>query len=113
MTRSTLLRLLALVLLLGAIVAALFFLPVRAWMTDFRVWAEGFGWWGLVFLAAAYIPACLLALPGTPITLGAGLVYGVLPTTIAISIGSTLGATLAFLVGRFFARSWVERKIAG
>jgi uncharacterized membrane protein YdjX (TVP38/TMEM64 family) len=110
MTRSTITRLLALALLLGAVVTA--FLLLRPWLTEFHTWAKGFGIWGLVLIAAAYFPVCLVALPATPLTLGAGWVYGVVPTTIAISIGSTLGASLAFLVGRYFARGWVEKKIA-
>ena len=65
-----------------------------------------------MLIAAAFLPVCLVALPGTPLTLGAGWVYGVVPTTIAVSVGSTLGASLAFLVGRYFARGWVEKKIA-
>jgi uncharacterized membrane protein YdjX (TVP38/TMEM64 family) len=112
MSRSTLLRLLVLALLLGTIITILFVLPGRAWLAAFSSWAKQFGIWGLVLLAAAYIPACLIALPGTPLTLAAGLVYDVVPATIAISIGSTLGASLAFLVGRFLARGWVERRVA-
>ncbi len=112
MTRSTLLRLFVLALLLGLIVAALFLLPVREWLTDLRDRARDFGLWGLVLFALVYIPACLLMVPGSIITLSAGLLYGVVPATIAISLGSTAGAALAFLVGRFLARGWVERRVA-
>src|SRR5262249_20658792 len=41
-----------------------------------------------------------------------GTLFGVVPGTIAISIGSTVGACAAFLVGRGVARRWVEHKVA-
>src|ERR1041384_1778569 len=100
MSRSTLIRLLILVLLAAAILAGFWLLPTHAWIADFRAWVESYGLWGLVLIAAFYIPATVLMIPGSPITLIAGFVYGVVPATIAISIGSTLGAALAFLVGR-------------
>jgi len=62
-------------------------------------------------VAAAFTPACLLFLPGSPITLGAGAIFGVVPTTVAVSIGSTVGATAAFLAGRTLARGWIEERM--
>jgi len=66
-----------------------------------------------VLVAAVYIPACVLLIPGSLITLGAGSIFGILTGTVAVSIGSTLGACAAFLVGRTLARGWVEDKVAG
>jgi uncharacterized membrane protein YdjX (TVP38/TMEM64 family) len=65
-----------------------------------------------VIVAAVYIPATVLCVPGSVITLGAGWAFGLLWGTITISIGSTLGAAAAFLVGRTLARGWVEAKLA-
>ena len=33
--------------------------------------------------------------------------------TVIVSISATLGATCAFLIGRYLARAWVDRKIQG
>jgi uncharacterized membrane protein YdjX (TVP38/TMEM64 family) len=60
-----------------------------------------------------YIVATVLFVPGSIITLGAGALFGLLPGFITISIGSTLGAAAAFLVGRYFARDAIAQKIAG
>jgi uncharacterized membrane protein YdjX (TVP38/TMEM64 family) len=60
-----------------------------------------------------YIGSAVLLLPGSVLTLGAGFLFGVVRGVIIVSIGSTLGATLAFLVSRYFARNWVARKIEG
>jgi uncharacterized membrane protein YdjX (TVP38/TMEM64 family) len=66
----------------------------------------------LVFIAA-YIAACVLFVPGSIMTIGAGVLFGVVRGTIFVSIGATIGATAAFLIGRYFARAWVAAKLTG
>ena len=60
-----------------------------------------------------YILATVLFLPGSILTLGAGLLFGLVLGFVYVSIASTLGATAAFLTGRYLARDWVARKIEG
>jgi len=60
-----------------------------------------------------YIVATVLMMPGSILTLGAGVIYGVVWGSLLVSVSSTLGATAAFLVGRYFARNWVSKKIEG
>ncbi len=111
MKRSSIPRALA-VLLIGAFaVLVLVFLPVKETLSGFLDWVRGLGTWGPVVLAAVYIPACLLFLPGSLITLGAGFAFGVVRGTIAVSLGSVLGASAAFLAGRTIARGWIEEKL--
>jgi uncharacterized membrane protein YdjX (TVP38/TMEM64 family) len=110
MSRSTLLRLFGLAVLVAIIAAAYQF---RDEVPRLLQWLEDLGPWGPVLLAAAYVPATVLAVPGSLITLGAGAAFGVVPGTVAVSVGSTLGAAAAFLIGRTLARGWVERKVAG
>jgi uncharacterized membrane protein YdjX (TVP38/TMEM64 family) len=57
--------------------------------------------------------ATVLFLPGSILTLGAGVVFGLARGAVIVSISATLGATAAFLVGRYAARDWVAGKIAG
>jgi uncharacterized membrane protein YdjX (TVP38/TMEM64 family) len=66
---------------------------------------------GLAFIAI-YILATVAFLPGSMLTLGAGVVFGIWLGTIYVFIGATLGAIAAFLVGRYLARDWVSQKIA-
>ncbi|NOY45260.1 MAG: TVP38/TMEM64 family protein [Deltaproteobacteria bacterium] len=74
---------------------------------------EDLGVVGAAAFAAIYVAACILFIPGSVLTLGAGVVYGVVWGSVLVSAASTLGATAAFLVGRYLARDWVARKIAG
>lgn len=76
------------------------------------IWIRGLGPWGPPAFIAVYAAATLAFVPGSLLTLGAGLLYGVLWGTVCVSIASTLGATAAFLAGRFLARNWVARMMA-
>jgi uncharacterized membrane protein YdjX (TVP38/TMEM64 family) len=74
---------------------------------------NSFGAVGAIAYIALYIIATVAFLPGSIVTLGAGVVYGVFLGSIYVFIGATLGATAAFLIGRYLARGWVYKKIAG
>jgi uncharacterized membrane protein YdjX (TVP38/TMEM64 family) len=71
------------------------------------------GAWGPVLFVVLYVAATVLFLPGSILTLGAGVVFGLARGAIIVSISATLGATAAFLVGRYVARDWVAGKIEG
>jgi uncharacterized membrane protein YdjX (TVP38/TMEM64 family) len=74
-------------------------------------WVEQLGPMGPVLFILIYIATCVLFIPGSALSLGAGAVFGVVKGSMIVSIASTLGATAAFLVGRYIARDWVARKI--
>ncbi len=58
-----------------------------------------------------YIVATALSLPGAAIlTLVAGAVFGLLWGVVLVSIASTVGATLAFLMARYLLRDWVQKR---
>src|SRR5205823_9599179 len=101
-------RLAFLVLLLAAVTAGVAFLPVKDWLAQFLDWLQTIGPWGPVLLGAIYVAACVLFVPGTILTLGAGFAFGVLVGTVTVSLASTLGATAAFVVGRTLARDWIQ-----
>ena len=73
-----------------------------------RDWINGFGPVAPLVFIAIYVVATVAFLPGTPLTLLAGLVFGPVLGTLWAVIGATIGATLAFLVGRYAARDLVE-----
>src|SRR5206468_3640015 len=73
----------------------------------------GLGAVGLLLFVLLYVAAAVLFLPGSVLTLGAGAVFGLARGVGLVWIGATLGATAAFLVGRYLARDWVARRIDG
>jgi len=60
-----------------------------------------------------YALAPVLFLPGLPITLVGGLLFGPVWGVFYTIIGATTGASLAFLTARYLARDWVAAKLTG
>jgi uncharacterized membrane protein YdjX (TVP38/TMEM64 family) len=85
----------------------------QAWLRDALQWIDSLGTVGAIAFILLYIVATVAFLPGSILTLGAGVVFGIVLGSVYVFIGATLGATAAFLVGRYLARGWVARKIAG
>ncbi len=85
----------------------------QSFLQDALAQMEGLGILGAIAFIVLYIIATVLFLPGSALTLGAGVVFGVVQGSIYVFVGATLGATLAFLVGRYVARGWVSKKIEG
>ena len=99
-----------------AVIAALYgahSIGAGPWLTNALDWIRGLGPLAPVAFVAIYIVACVAFLPGSILTIGAGVIFGVVRGSIYVSIAATLGATAAFLVGRYLARDWVVRKLEG
>jgi len=69
------------------------------------------GVWGPLVFALVYVIATVLMLPGSALTLVAGAIFGLAWGMVAVSVGSTTGAALAFLISRYLARDTVERRL--
>jgi uncharacterized membrane protein YdjX (TVP38/TMEM64 family) len=92
----------------AAVFAAVRLLPVAEWLTAFQRWVADQGVWGGFLYAAVYVLCALLFVPGSLLTIGAGLVFGLAGGMVLVSAASTTTAALAFLVGRHLARARVE-----
>jgi uncharacterized membrane protein YdjX (TVP38/TMEM64 family) len=97
----------------AALLAAFRFFQVQDLLRRSLDWIAGLGPVGVVAFIAIYILSCVFMLPGSVLTLGAGAVFGVVKGSVIVSVASTLGATAAFLVGRYLARDRVARMIEG
>ena len=76
-------------------------------------WVDDLGAIAPIAFMLIYIVATVAFLPGSVLTLGAGVLFGVIKGSIFVFFGATIGATFAFLVGRYVARGWISKKIAG
>jgi len=76
---------------------------------DLREWIRALGAWGPVVFVLLYAGAVVAALPGSALTGAAGALFGSVVGVIVVSLASTLGASLAFLVARYFARDATAR----
>ncbi|MEM6752708.1 MAG: TVP38/TMEM64 family protein [Cyanobacteria bacterium P01_C01_bin.38] len=85
----------------------------QIWLKNALEWINEQGAVGGIAFVLLYIVASIAFLPGSILTLGAGVVFGVFLGSVYVFIGATIGAIAAFLVGRYVARDWVAKKIAG
>jgi uncharacterized membrane protein YdjX (TVP38/TMEM64 family) len=93
------------------VIAKLFGLGERLGML--RDWIGEMGILGGLVFVLLYTIAVVAAFPGSALTVAAGALFGSLLGVILVSIASTLGAALAFLIARYFARDAAYRWLSG
>jgi uncharacterized membrane protein YdjX (TVP38/TMEM64 family) len=100
------------VLLLTVIIAVLIVaktLGVGEKLGMLRDWINSLGAWGGIVFVFLYIIAVVAALPGSALTITAGAIFGSVFGVILVSLSSTIGAGLAFLIARYLARDAIVR----
>ncbi len=86
-------------------------LPLDRAIEAMQEWIEGLGVWGPIVFALIYVVATVMLAPGFLLTVAAGAIFGLVRGTIAVSIGSTVGVAMAFLIARYFAREKVSEYV--
>jgi len=111
-----LIRYLAIALLVIALFLFMGGLPVRKGISAMEGFILDLGIWGMVIYALVYTIATVLLLPGFPLTVAAGAIFGplwggwgLLWGTLTVAVGANFGAALALLIGRYFARDKVAK----
>ena len=104
---STAARVLVTLEVVVAVALAVRLLPVAAWLDGLEARLSGLGPFGPLLYALVYAVAVVAFLPGSLLTMGAGLLFGPTWGFVSASTGATVGAALAFLVARHVARSRV------
>jgi uncharacterized membrane protein YdjX (TVP38/TMEM64 family) len=110
--KTGLIRPLLLVLLLGSVIAVQY-VHLEQYLDNESL--RQFGVSHAVLLPLMYLAVWTvgpLFLPGLPLTLAGGVLFGPIWGIIYTAIGSTFGAGLVFLVARYLARDWVAGKLA-
>jgi uncharacterized membrane protein YdjX (TVP38/TMEM64 family) len=92
----------------SAVLVLLRVLPTQRWLAGVQRWVEGLGFWAPLAYGAVYVGAALLLVPGSVLTLGAGLIFGVARGTLVVVLAATVASALAFLLARSVARGRVE-----
>ncbi len=98
-------------LLVIAVILGAKFFPLSLWLNHFLEWVRILGFWGALLYFFVYVAGTVLFVPGTALTLGSGLLFGLLWGTLLVSLASVSGATIAFLIARSFGREWTRRRI--
>lgn len=113
MSRKALLKLVLVVVIVAAFVLTARMLPLGVWIAQFQEWVRGMGVVGYVAYVLLYVVFCVFLIPASPLTVGAGAIFGFAKGSVIVVIGATLGATASFLLARGALRQRVERMTAG
>jgi uncharacterized membrane protein YdjX (TVP38/TMEM64 family) len=76
---------------------------------ELQHWIQSLGLWGPIAFFVIYLGAVIVTIPGTIFGVIAGALFGSVVGVILISIASTVGASLTFLIARYFARGAVAQ----
>lgn len=72
----------------------------------FQAFVEGLGPWGpLVYMAMIALSVVVSQLPGVPLTIAAGALWGAVPAGIYSVLGGFTGGLVAYFLGRMLGRS--------
>lgn len=99
-------------IVLAVIVTALFLLPVKDWIRELLEWTTAHRQAASALFVVIYVISTVAFIPATPLTLAAGVIFGVVNGSLLVSAGSTLGASAAFFLGRGLARNWIKQKVS-
>jgi len=105
-------KIIAALLIIAAIVVLFRILPVATWLRTFQTYVRGLGAIGYVVYIVVYAICIVAFVPASILTLGAGAIFGFVGGTIVVVIGATIGATLAFLLARTVMRKRIEAMTA-
>ncbi len=109
--RSPVVRIVFALLVVIGLAFAARHLPIQQWLQTALSRINELGPWKPIGYIIFYMLACIVAIPGSLLTLAGGVLFGVGIGTVYVSIAATLGATCAFLVGRYLLRGWIVRKL--
>lgn len=82
-------------------------------ITWLRETVTGLGWLGPFFYGLVYALAVVLFVPGSALTLAAGVTFGLGLGTLTVFVAANAGAALAFLIARYVLRDRVEKLLSG
>lgn len=74
-------------------------------------WIQSLGGWGPAAFIALYAAAAVLFVPGSMLSLAGGAIFGITLGTIYVFVAAVIGSSLAFLIARYLARGWVQKKL--
>jgi uncharacterized membrane protein YdjX (TVP38/TMEM64 family) len=89
------------ILFVALAITLLMYFDVHDDVLRFLDWLDALGIWGPLLFIVVMMLVVVLLLPGVMFTTGAGFVFGVVEGTVCVVVGTTLGATLAFLIARY------------
>lgn len=70
-------------------------------------------WWFPLLFILIYVIGVIISFSGLILTVAGGLIFGTIKGTLINVIASNIGASIAFLIGRYLGRDFVEKLVKG
>lgn len=103
-------RWVVLAVVIVALVASARVFPAREWLEAVNSWLAAAGPVGWLIFFMVYVLAAVFLIPGSVLTLGAGVAFGLAVGVPLVLASATAGAAAAFLVSRHLARRVVMKR---
>jgi len=85
-------------------------LPIDEWISTFQSWVQGYGMLGWLIFIVVYAVTTFALLPGSFLTLAAGVIWGLWAFPIVI-VGATIGSAISFIAARHWFHDRVQEKV--
>jgi uncharacterized membrane protein YdjX (TVP38/TMEM64 family) len=105
-------KILAAVAVIALLIVVIRLLPTDEWLRALQTYVKSLGAVGWIVYVIVYALCCVLFVPASLLTLGAGAIFGLVEGTIVVVVGATLGAVASFLLARTVMRSRIEAMTA-
>jgi len=86
-------------------------LGLDQYLQNLQPWIQQQGIWAAAAFFLIYLVVVIAAIPATPLGVIAGALFGSLTGVVLVSISSTVGASIAFLIARYLAADAIEKWI--
>ncbi len=104
-------KLVIIIILLGILIAISQYFPIQKNLQNSLSWVKNLGTLAPIIFIIIYNLATIFLIPGSVLTLGGGFLFGIFWGSIYVFIAATIGATFAFIIGRYLTRDWVYKQI--
>lgn len=99
---------------ISIIIGLYFFTPVRDFLSKegfiaLETWIRNQGMLAPLIFGLIYIAATVFALPGSVLTIGGGLLFGIWWGTLINWFSASVGAMISFLIARYFGRDTLTK----
>ncbi len=111
MKLNSIFKILRIICLAIASIAAAYYFNLQQLLYSALLWVKTLGYLAPIAFIGIYNLATILLIPGSILTIGGGVIFGLVWGSIYVLIAATLGATQAFLIGRYLSRDWVSQKL--
>ena len=83
-------------------------LPLDDLLTALKILIQQLGFWAPLVFVVIYALAATLFVPGSALSLAAGVLFGVWLGTAAVWLGASIAIALSFAIARYAVRSRIE-----